>query len=88
MGLLEEECMQRIALHKFSILKAMMMRYYETLEQGQVDIPEFCKDSYSKHRIELLANRDIRDLVCLGDNLQKFNSLYEKAYAELAPLLN
>ena len=85
---LHEEFEQYKALHKFSILKAMMMRYYETLEQGQVDIPEFCKDIDSKHRYELLAMRELKALICQGDNLERFNSLYEKAYTELAPLLD
>lgn len=84
MGLLENEFEQFKALHKFSILKAMMKRYYETIQQGQVNLPDFMRDDTP----EKLADKDIKALVCRGDNLEKFNSLYEKAYTELAPLLD
>lgn len=85
---LESEFEQYKAQHKFCILKAMMMRYFETLESGQVDLPEFCKDIDAKHRYELLAMRELKHLITLGDNLEKFNSLYEKAWSELAPVLD
>lgn len=84
---LEKEFEEYKALHKYSILKAKMMRYFETIEQSEIDIPEFQKDEHDKNRIEFLANRELNALVLRDDNLQKFNSLYEKAWAELAPLL-
>lgn len=79
---LEEEFEQFKALHKFSILKAMMIRYYETIQQGQVNLPDFMRDDTP----EKLADKDLKDLVL--NDINKFNSLYEKAYTELAPLLD
>jgi hypothetical protein len=79
---LEEECMQRIAKHKSKIFKEMMIRYYETIQQGQVNLPDFMRDDTP----EKLADKDLKDLVL--NDINKFNSLYEKAYTELAPLLD
>lgn len=87
MGELEQEFEQFKALHKYAILKVKMMMYHQTLEQGQIDIPEFCKSEEDKKRYENLADRDIRDLICRDDNLEKFNSLYEEAWCEIAPNL-
>ena len=78
---LEDECMQRIALHKYAILKAKIMDYYRTIRQGEVNIPEFM-DDFAPER---LADIELRKLV-LSD-MDKFNRLYEVAYEELAEIL-
>lgn len=79
---LEDECMQRIALHKYAILKAKMMNYYETMQQGQINLPDFMRDDTP----EKLADKVLKELVL--NDINKFNSLYEKAYIELAPILD
>lgn len=82
MGLLEDECMQRIALHKYAILKARIINYYETLQQGEVNMPDFMRDDTP----EKLADRDLKNLVL--NDINKFNKLYEQAYTDIAPLLD
>lgn len=78
---LEREFEEFKALHKYAILKAMMMRYFETVQQGEVNMPDFMRDDTP----EKLADKELRKLVV--NDINKFNSLYEKAYEELAPVL-
>ncbi len=82
MGLLEKECIQRIALHKYVIMKAMLQNYYTTIQQDKVNLPDFMRDDTP----EKLADKELRNLVI--NDINRFNELYEKAYAELAPLLD
>lgn len=82
MGLLENEFDKFKALHKYAILKARIMNYYETLQQGEVNMPDFMRDDTP----EKLADRDLKNLVL--NDINKFNSLYELAYKEIAPLLD
>lgn len=79
---LEREFEEYKALHKYAIMKAMMMRYFKTLQQGEVNMPDFMRDDSP----ERLADRELKKLVV--NDINKFNSLYEKAYEELAPLLD
>jgi hypothetical protein len=58
------------------------MNYYETLQQGEVNIPDFMRDDTP----EKLADRDLKNLVL--NDINKFNKLYEQAYIEIAPLLD
>lgn len=78
---LEEEFLYYAAIHRFSILKAMMIKYYSTLEADSINLPDFQREDSP----EKLADKDVKNLVLTDIN--KFNSLYEKAWAELAPLL-
>ena len=80
---LEEEFEQYKAVHKYSVLKAKIMDYYATLEQGQVNLPDFLRDDTP----EKLANRDLKELMSLNDGGVKFNSLYENAWNEIAEVL-
>ena len=82
MGLLENEFEQFKTLHKYAILKAKIMDYYETLQQGQINLPDFMRDDTP----EKLADRDLKNLVL--NDINKFNDLYEQAYIELAPMLD
>lgn len=70
------------ARHKKAILKAKIQDYFETIQQGQINLPDFMRDDTP----EKLADIEIRKLVV--NDIDKFNSLYEKAYIELAPLLD
>lgn len=82
MGALEKEFTEYKALHKYAIMKAMLMRYFQTIQQGEVNIPDFMRNDTP----EKLADAELRKLVV--NDINKFNSLYEKAYKELAPLLD
>lgn len=85
MGKLEAEFEEYKALHKFAILKCKIMQYYKDIEEGQVLVPDFQRQHETP---EALADRDLRCLVLRKDNLQEFNRLYEKAYKELAEVLD
>lgn len=82
MGTLEREFEEMKALHKYSIMKAMIVNYYKTIQQNEVNLPNFMRDDTP----EKLAERDLKNLVL--NDINKFNSLYEKAYEELAPMLD
>lgn len=82
MGLLEAEFEEIKALHKYAILKARIINYYETSQQGEVNMPDFMRDDTP----EKLADRDLKNLVL--NDINKFNRLYELAYKEIAPLLD
>ena len=79
---LEDEFEQFKAVHKLSILKAKIIDYYKTLEQGAVNLPGFMRDDTPEKK----ADKDVKNLILTDIN--KFNSLYEKAWCELAPLLD
>ena len=82
MGALEKEFAEYQALHKYAIMKVMLMRYFRTIQQGEVNMPDFMRDDSP----ERLADKELRKLIV--NDINKFNSLYEKAYEELAPLLD
>lgn len=83
MGALEKEFEEIKAVHKFAVVKGMLIDYYKTIQQGQVNLPDFMRNDTP----EKLAQRDIRNLVLLNDGLEKFNNTYEKAWCIVAPLL-
>lgn len=79
-GLLNE-LSTRTALHKYSVLKARIMKYYQDLQDtGCVNIPDFLRDDSP----EKLADRELRRLVMNPDGLGEFNRLYELAYKDVA----
>ena len=73
------------ALHKYAILKAKAVKYYQDLEANSATIPDFMRQGQTP---ESLADGDIRNLICIPDNLATFNRLYEQAYQELAEVLD
>ena len=79
---LEDEFEQYKAVHKLAILKVKIIDYYRTLEQTGINIPDFMRDDTPEKK----ADKDIKNL--LLTDINKFNSLYEKAWGELAPLLD
>lgn len=78
---LEYEFEKYKALHKYSILKAMIMRYYQDLEAGLPQIPDFMRRGFTP---EDMADIELRRLLCIPDGGLLFNELYETAYKELA----
>ena len=69
------------ALHKYSVLMAKMINYYETIMADEIKIPEFLTDDTAEKRakdsIKELYNRD----------KQEFNRLYEEAWEEIADIM-
>ena len=78
------ELSKRKALHRYGVLKARIMKYYQDLEgTGCVNIPDFLRDDSP----EKLADRELKRLVMNPDGLNEFNRLYELAYKEVAERL-
>ena len=73
---LEEEFVQYRALHKYTVLKAMLIKYYQDLDNAQA-----IKSPVSA---EERATEEIRYLVMRDTNLKEFNRLYERAYQIIA----
>lgn len=80
-----EEFEQFKALHKYAILKVKAVKYFEDLEANSATIPNFLRQGQTP---EALADAQIRNLLCISDGGRTFNSLYEKAYQELAEVLD
>ena len=79
-GLLNE-LSTRTALHKYSVLKAKIIKYYQDLEDtGCVNIPDFLRDDSP----EKLADRELKRLIMNPNGLGEFNRLYEIAYKDVA----
>ena len=75
------EMSERFALHRYSVLKARIMKYYQDLEgTGCVNIPDFLRDDTP----EKLADRELKRLVMNPNGLGEFNRLYELAYKDVA----
>lgn len=72
------------AVHKYAILKAKAVKYFQDLEANSATIPDFMRQGQTP---ESLADGEIRNLMCIPDNLATFNKLYEQAYQELAEVL-
>lgn len=73
---LEEECMQRIAEHKFRILVNRMIKYFEVIEKDEVNLSGIYYKSPKQRAKEEAKKLAVYDI-------NKFNSLYEKAYKEM-----
>jgi hypothetical protein len=76
---LEKEFERAKARHKLAIMRERLLRYYEVVLANTVQLPEFMGGDTP----EKCADRALKDLIVT--DIDKFNSLYEKAYMELAP---
>lgn len=74
---LEDECLYFIFRHKYRTLLKRMIAYFETIDQNEVNL----SGAYYKTP-EQRARQAINDLI-ITNNIDKFNSLYEKAYLDL-----
>lgn len=81
---LEQEFTDCLAQHKYAVLKAKIVDYYRTLEMGKVNLPDFVRNDSP----EVLADRDLRHILCGENGLEKFNELYEAAWNSIAELLD
>ena len=80
-----DEFEQYKALHKYAILKAKAVKYFEDLENDSITIPHFLCPAQTP---EAKADAQIRNLLCIPDGGRTFNRLYETAYQELAEVLD
>ena len=76
--ILENEFEERKALHKYSVLMAKMISYYETIMANEIQIPFFMTDDTPETR----AEKAVRDVFNRDKN--EFNRLYELAWQEIA----
>lgn len=74
---LEHEFEEYKALHKYSIIKALVVRYFMDLEANMPQIPDFMRQGQTP---DDLADLHIRNLLCLPDGEATFNRIYEMAY--------
>ena len=81
---LENELSQCIAQHKYAVLKAKMIDYYQTLEMGKVNLPNFVRTDSP----EILADRELRHILCSENGMERFNELYEIAWNSIAELMD
>lgn len=82
METLEQEFEKAKAIHKYSVLFAMIKKYYTDLQGTGINIPDFMRDDSP----EELAQKDLKCLVTMPDNLKTFNRLYELAWEEVKHL--
>ena len=75
---LEQEFSTRKLAHIYAILKFKLMEYYDTLEMGKVNLPNFLREDSPEKK----AEKDIDWL--LKHDKKRFYELYEQAYQELA----
>ena len=76
--LLEKEFNARKLAHVFTILKAKLIDYYQTLEQTEVNFMDFLRDDTPEKKAQQMVEY-------LYNNCRKdFWQLYEVAYNELA----
>ena len=85
MRTLEREFEDFKAIHKYAIMKVKLVRYFQDLEDGTIQLPNFLRQHDTP---EAKADRAIRELVTAPDGGRRFNELYEQAYPELAEVLN
>ena len=81
---LEQEFEEFKAIHKYSVLKAKLMKYYEDLYNTGITIPSFLQNKTP----EQSANEYISDLMLKSDDFKLFNAKYELAWNEIAPFLD
>lgn len=75
---LAREFEQFKALHKYCVLKAKLMKDYIDLENQGIDIPYFLKQETPEQK----ADKEIAKMLMF--NKEKFNSLYEDAWNNIA----
>ena len=70
-------------IHRYSIVKAKLVKYYKDLEQGQINIPDFLRNDSP----EKLADRDIQEMLTIDNGTNEFLELYDKVWNEVAEFL-
>ena len=79
--MMEQELMQRELLHKYAIVKAKALQYYEDLQNNGAIIPDFMNDEKTP---EEKAHEYVVDIILKG----LLNQKYELAWQEIAPFLD
>ncbi len=82
---LEQEFEEFKAIHKYSILKAVMMKYYSDLEEmrEETNMPDFMREDTP----EKLAEKSIKTLILGEDGINRFNYFYDLAWNKVAECL-
>ena len=66
------------AQHKYSVLMAKMINYYETIMQDEILLPFDTPEKRAEESIKELYNRDKNE----------FNRIYEIAWQEIVDMMN
>jgi len=80
---LEDEFSQAKAQHKYAVLKAKMIAYYQAVDEGKINLPDFLRSNSPEKR----ADNDIQNILASDDGLKKFNELYEIAWNSVADIM-
>lgn len=75
---LAQEFEQYKAQHKYSVLVAKMIDYYETIMNDEILLPFDTAEKRAEEAVSILYHT----------NKQKFNKCYEQAWSEIAPYMN
>lgn len=75
---LAKEFEQFKAQHKYSVLVAKMIDYYETVMSDEILLPFDTAEKRAEEAVSILYHT----------NKQKFNECYEQAWSEIAPYMN
>ena len=75
---LEREFEEFKAIHKYSVLKAKLIKYYDDLQNANV----ICFNSEDR------ADEFILNLILKNNGYELFNEKYELAWKEIAPYLD
>ena len=71
------------ALHKYSVLMGKMINYYETIMANEIQLPPCFNNNDTP---EKRAEREVRALFYRDKN--EFNRLYEKAWQDIAEMMD
>ena len=75
---LEEEFSARVFQHMFKVLKMKLVEYYETIEMGKLNLPNFLRNDSPEKKAEKQIN------LLYKNDKDRFLELYEQAYKDLA----
>ena len=77
---LEKEFLERLFIHKYAVLSAKCLKYYEDLQNTGVTIPNFLQDKTPEEQ----ANEYVVDIILKG----LLNEKYELAWNEIAVFMD
>ena len=77
---LEKEFLQSMFIHKYSVLKAKYLKYYEDLQNTGILMPDFLQDGTPEEK----ADNYIMDILLKG----LLNEKYELAWKEIESFVN
>lgn len=82
---LEKEFELRKLQHKLAVLKAVITKFYEDLQDtNAVNLPDFIRDDTP----EKLADKELDEIFYNSNDKQRFEFLYNKAWEEVSESLD